>query len=136
MRSMLSQKLREGNLVVVNHLHLDSHRTGPWAKILESKYGVGKALKKSKLRNNNPGAVAPTTSALILDHYLEPEDKNEESDHASYHGVPINLWVASSNIPRATVRNHRFLNVYDCLKNEKLIITLSALEAIEEKWKE
>jgi len=135
MRSMLSQKLREGNLVVVNHLHLDSHRTGPWAKILETKYGVGKALKKSKLRNNHQGVV-PTTSALILDHFLEPQDESEESDHASYHGVPINLWVASSNIPRVTVRNHRFLNVYDCLKNEKLIVTLSALEAIEQKWKE
>lgn len=141
MRSMLSQKLKEGNLVVVNHLHLGSHKTGPWAKILESHYGVGKALKKTRLRNNSD--MAPTTSALILDHYMEPEgeeskEKKEESDdyHASYHGVPINLWVASSNIPRVTVRNHRFLNVYDCLLNEKLIITLAALEQIEQKWKE
>jgi len=146
MRSMLSQKLKEGNLVVVNHLHLESHKTGPWAKILENEIGVGKALKKSKLRNNSD--IAPTTSALILDHFMEPEDKesssknndsNEKDEngyHASYHGVPINLWVASLNIPRVTVRNHRFLNVYDCLKNEKLIITLSALEQIEQKWRD
>ncbi len=134
MRSMLSQKLKEGNLVVVNNLHLDSHKTGPWASILESKFGVGKALKKTRLRNNPE--LERTTSALVLDHYLEPEEEGEEDYHASYHGVPINLWVASSNIPRVTVRNHRFLNVYDCLRNEKLIVTLSALEQIEEKWKE
>lgn len=141
MRSMLSQKLKEGNLVVVNHFLLDSHKTGPWAKILEQGFGIGKALKKSKLRNNPD--ITPTTSVLILDHYMEPEseestgNENEESDyHASYNGVPINLWVASSNIPRVTVRNHRFLNVYDCLKNEKLVITLSALEQIEQKWRE
>ena len=138
MRSMLSQKLKEGNLVVVNHFHLDSHKTRPWASILENHFGVGKALKKTRLRNNSD--LEQTTSALILDHYLEPEEKSSDSSdddyHASYHGVPINLWVASSNIPRVMVRNHRFLNVYDCLKNEKLIVTLSALEQIEEKWKE
>ena len=137
MRSMLSQKLKEGNLIVVNHLNLDSHKTRPWAKILESEYGVGKPLKKSKLRNNPD--FAQTTSALILDHYMEPEESSEtkEGDYdAAYHGVPINLWVASANIPRVTVRNHRFLNVYRCLRNEKLIITLSALEQIEQKWRE
>lgn len=142
MRSMLSQKLKEGNLIVVNHLHLGSHKTAPWAKVLEAQLGVGKALKKTRLRNN--ADMAPTTSALILDHYMEPEGEEHEKKkeeggddyHASYHGVPINLWVASSNIPRVTVRNHRFLNVYDCLLNEKLIITLSALEQIEQKWRE
>mmetsp|Transcript_11989 Transcript_11989/g.28440 ORF Transcript_11989/g.28440 Transcript_11989/m.28440 type:complete len:424 (-) Transcript_11989:167-1438(-) len=139
MRSMLSQKLREGNLMVVNHLNLESHKTGPWVKVLERGYGVGKALRKTKLRNNPD--LSQTTTALILDHYLEADDASsgepEDGDyHASYHGVPINLWVASSNIPRVTVRNHRFLNVYDCLKNEKLIITLSALEQIEQKWRD
>ena len=142
MRSMLSQKLKEGNLIVVNHLHLGSHKTAPWAKVLEARLGVGKALKKTRLRNN--ADMAQTTSALILDHYMEPEGEEHEKKkleggddyHASYHGVPINLWVASSNIPRVTVRNHRFLNVYDCLLNEKLIITLSALEQIEQMWGE
>lgn len=141
MRSMLSQKLKEGNLVVVNHLLLNSHKTGPWAKILEKGFGIGKALKKNKLKNNPD--ISPTTSVLILDHYMEPESEGSSSDekgksdyHASYNGIPINLWVASTNIPRVMARNHRFLNVYDCLKNEKLIITLSALEQIEQKWRE
>jgi large subunit ribosomal protein L4 len=142
-RSLLSQKLKEGNLIIVNHLMLDSHKTGPWAKILEQNYGIGKTTKKN--------SEIKTTTALIVDHYLEPEnddddddDNDESSDsviesdndyHASYHGVPINLWVATSNIPRVLVRNTRFLNVYDILKKEKLIITLSALNEIENKWK-
>mmetsp|Transcript_12341 Transcript_12341/g.28954 ORF Transcript_12341/g.28954 Transcript_12341/m.28954 type:complete len:433 (-) Transcript_12341:239-1537(-) len=139
-RSVLSQKLKEGNLILVNHLQLDSHKTGPWAKVLEKEYGVGKAIRKTTLRNQPDRSQ--TTSALILDHYLEPEtsdgsdEKTSEDYHASYQGVPINLWVSSSNIPRVTVRNHRFLNVYDVLKNEKLIVTLSALEQIEERWSE
>eukprot|EP00536_Pseudo-nitzschia_multiseries_P008362 jgi/Psemu1/20247/gm1.20247_g len=136
-RSVLSQKLKEGNLILVNHLHLESFKTGPWARVLAQEYGVGKAIKKTTLRSQPDRSQ--TTSALILDHYLEPEasgDDTSDDYHASYQGVPINLWVASSNVPRVTVRNHRFLNVYDALKNEKLILTLSALEQIESKWSE
>ncbi|OEU18404.1 ribosomal protein L4, partial [Fragilariopsis cylindrus CCMP1102] len=96
-RSLLSQKLKEGNLIIVNHLMLESHKTD------------------SDIESTNSSS-------------------SEKSDyHASYHGVPINLWVATSNIPRVLVRNTRFLNVYDILKKEKLIITLSALNEIENK---
>lgn len=140
MRSVLSQKLAEGNLILVDHLQLTSHKTGPFARVLETAYGVGKALKSTRLRAQPH--LSQTTSALILDHYMEPTKDNgsssEDDDdyHAAYQGVPINLWVASSNIPRVTVQNQRFLNVYDLLKNEKLILTLSALKQIEEKWRE
>merc|ERR1712238_123735 len=114
-------------------------------------YGVGKTVKK-KNKKNRLLSTSTTTTALIVDHYLEPDnnnnnksnnDENEKNqsqtqnhNHASYHGVPINLWVATSNIPRVMVKNQRFLNVYDILKKEKLIITLSALEEIEKKWSE
>lgn len=137
-KSVLSQKLLEGNLILVDHLKLDSHKTGPWARWLEQRFGVGKALRGTRLRANTD--LEQTTSALILDHYYEESnasgERNDESFHASYRGVPINLWVASSNIPRVTVQNHRFLNVYEAIKNEKLILTLSALQEIEEKWKD
>mmetsp|Transcript_4047 Transcript_4047/g.4561 ORF Transcript_4047/g.4561 Transcript_4047/m.4561 type:complete len:501 (-) Transcript_4047:181-1683(-) len=153
MQSMLSQKLKEGNLIIVNHLMLESHKTRNWAKILHEQYGVGKTVKK-KNKKNRLLTTSTTTTALIVDHYLEPDnnnnnktnnDENEKNqlqsqtqnhNHASYHGVPINLWVATSNIPRVMVKNQRFLNVYDILKKEKLIITLSALEEIEKKWSE
>jgi large subunit ribosomal protein L4 len=122
MASTLSQKLKEGNLIVVDNLLLDSHKTGQWASLLETTYGIGK----------------DGSSALILDHYYEPKEKDQESDgkfHASYKGVAINLWVASGNIYKTKVANTRFANVYDILRKEKLIITLSALEQIESRWK-
>ena len=126
MRSTLSQKVKEGNLVVVNHLQLPSHKTKDFAKVLEESFGIGKG--------------DGLTTALILDHYLERDEQAEESDdesfHASYRGVPINLWVASSNLFRVKVANQRFANVYDILKREKLVVTLSALEEMEKRWRD
>jgi len=126
MRSTLSQKVKEGNLILVDHLQLPSHKTKDWVKVLQEAYGIGKHEGGS--------------TALILDHYLEPEEgQNEVKDdsyHASYHGVPINLWVASSNVYKVKVANQRFANVYDILKREKLVLTLSALEQIEKRWKD
>lgn len=89
--------------------------------------------------------IETTTTALIVDHYLDPENGDANNDdqsdsgvdhHASYRGVPVNLWVATNNVPRVKVINQGFLNVYEILKKEKLIITLNALEEIEKKWKE
>eukprot|EP00934_Nitzschia_sp_Nitz4_P001245 Nitzschia sp. Nitz4//scaffold16_size188269//112544//113575//NITZ4_001799-RA/size188269-processed-gene-0.22-mRNA-1//1//CDS//3329538541//1245//frame0 len=116
MASALSQKLKEGNLVVVDDFLLESHKTGPWSSLLANSFGIGRE----------------GSSALIIDHYLEEE---ADAQHASYHGVPINLWVASSNIRPLKVMNVRFLNVYDILKKEKLVISLKALEEIEARWK-
>jgi large subunit ribosomal protein L4 len=118
--SVLSQKLKEGNLIVVDNLQLESHKTGPWSLLLESAYGIGK----------------DGSSALILDHYDEPKDVEGKGDasNAAYNGVPINLWVASGNIYQVRVANQRFCNVYDILKRDKLILTLSALEQIEARW--
>ena len=71
-----------------------------------------------------------------MDHYLEPEDEEDDSYDASYNGVPINLWVASGNIFKIKVASQRYANVYDILKKEKLIITLGALEKMEARWKD
>ena len=123
--SALSQKLKEGNVILIDNLRLDSHKTSPFASLLDQEFGIGK----------------DGSSAFILDHYYEPgqdekkkEDANEEED-ASYHGVPINLWVASGNIYKVKVANQRFCNVYDILRKEKLVLTLGALEQIEARWK-
>jgi large subunit ribosomal protein L4 len=120
MVSTLSQKLKEGNLIVVDNLKLESHKTKDLANMLEDAYGIGK----------------DGSSALVLDHYLEPEDAEEDSSDASYHGVPINLWVASGNVYKIKVASQRYTNVYDILKKEKLILTLGALEQLEARCKE
>eukprot|EP00980_Cylindrotheca_fusiformis_P010253 scaffold2277_cov137-Cylindrotheca_fusiformis.AAC.8 len=118
MVSTLSQKLKEGNLILVDNLKLESHKTKHLVTMLEEAYGIGK----------------DGSTALVLDHYFE--DENSEDDDASYHGVPINLWVAAGNIYKIKVLSQRYANVYDILKKEKLIITLGALEQIEARWKD
>jgi large subunit ribosomal protein L4 len=117
MVSTLSQKLKEGNVILLDHLKLPSHKTKEWSSILESVYGI----------SGREG-----TTALILDHYLE--NAEEEGEHAAFHGVPINLWVASGNQYKIKVANQRFANVYDILKHDKLVLTLDALQQIEARW--
>jgi large subunit ribosomal protein L4 len=48
----------------------------------------------------------------------------------------MNLWVASSNIYRIKVGNHLAACVYDILKHEKLVLTLAALEKLEDRLRE
>jgi large subunit ribosomal protein L4 len=128
MRSTLSQKLKEGNLILVDHWHRLRHKTKDLARVLQDSYGIGKG--------------ADGTTALILDHHLEPDegdntDRGDDGESpASYHGVPVNLWVASSNLHKVKVANQRFANVYDILKKEKLVLTLSALEQMERRWRD
>jgi large subunit ribosomal protein L4 len=119
MANTLSQKLKEGNLIVVDSLRLESHKTSPWATVLESAFNIG--LNGS--------------SALIVDHYHDSSPEGDTVDHASHNGVPINLWVASGNIAKVKVVNQSFANVYDIMKKEKLIVTLSALEILEKRLK-
>lgn len=124
MASVLSQKLKEGNLIIMDQLFLESHKTQPWADLLEKQFHVGRY----------------GTSALIVDHYLVEDEQDEgattsAAEHSSYHGVPINLWVASTNIPKVKVVNPSFANVYEILKREKLIVTLQALKVFETRLK-
>ena len=106
-------------------------------------------------------STTETYTAFVLDHYYpeqeqqqqissqEEEDDNNESNDitttktsttgaaaTSYYGIPINLYVASSNISyQFKVVNDLQLNVYDLLKYDKCIITLSALKQIEKRLK-
>jgi large subunit ribosomal protein L4 len=130
MSSVLSQKLKEGNLILMDCLCLDSHKTQPWANVLNDAFGIGRM----------------GSSALIVDHYYpaaadaigahdESSSSFDKPEHGSYNGVPINLWVASSNIPKVKVVNPSFVNVYEILKKEKLVMTLEALKIFEQRLK-
>ena len=115
----LSQKLKEGNLVLINQFYdLPSHKTSQLVRLL-APWNIG-------AKHDQGG-----TSALILDHYY-PEN-NEEHDATPYNGVPLNLFLASSNVPNVTVGNEHSINVYDILKHEKLILTLAVLQQLEKR---
>lgn len=117
-RHVLSQKLKEGNLILLNHMHeLPTHKTNDLVRI----------LAEWKIGGLNGGS-----SALILDHYHNPSDEQLPLSHA---GIPTNLHVASRNIPGVLAAHCSGANVYDILKYEKLVITLAAMEQIEERLK-
>ena len=88
-------------------------------------------------------------TALIIDYYypnnnIDKETTSEEDDTTqqqqqatSYRGVPINLYVASSNLYQIKIGNALHgINVYDILKYNKLIITLAALEHLENRLRD
>ncbi|GKY98111.1 hypothetical protein MPSEU_000768900 [Mayamaea pseudoterrestris] len=121
----LSQKLLEGNLVLINSLfELPTHKTKDFARLLQP-WGIG----------GRHG-----TTALILDCYHA--DKQVDAavtatpPPVSFKGVPANVVVASSNMHNVTVGNDHQGSVYDILKHEKLVLTLAALEKLEARLKD
>lgn len=122
----LSQKLLEGNLILVNDFSLlGSYKTKVLAEALDFIGDIG-------------GRYGCT--AFVVDHVSdghEEEDHDDDSEEAtlkSIKGVDINLHVASGNLHKIKVRNQKFVNVYDIMKHEKIVLSLSALEALEERY--
>jgi large subunit ribosomal protein L4 len=120
----LSQKLKEGNLVLLSNLEVPSHKTKELLTILQQ-WNVG---------------GSDGSSALLLDHYFPSEEHDGAGgggggSSASYRGVPVNLYVASRNIPKIIVGNSHKANVYELLRNEKLMLTLEALSVLEHRLK-
>jgi large subunit ribosomal protein L4 len=100
----LSQKLKEQNVILVNDLQLESHKTKRLTQLLDQWHIGGRH----------------GTSCYILDH-----------DKENY--LSVNLTVASQNIHKIKVSNELRANVYDILKHEKLILTVSAVTALEKR---
>lgn len=139
-----SQKLKEGNLVLVGDLVLDTHKTGRLAAVLD-RYDIG----------GEYGA-----SAFVLDSdEVGRRDGGEENEHelgggsgsgsrggggderedgvvtpsARIGGINIQFRVAARNLHKVKLANQLGANVYDILKHEKLVLTLPALRALEER---
>lgn len=98
LRSALSAKQAEGNLVVVDKAQLKEARTGDLAKKL-SKLGWGKAL--------------------VIDGAT----------------VDANFLRASGNIIGIDVIPSQGANVYDILKRDTLVLTMEAVEKLQERLK-
>jgi large subunit ribosomal protein L4 len=124
LRHVLSQKLKEGNLLILNQLSdLPTYRTNDLAKLLDPWDIAG--------RNAH--------SAFCLDHYTGPDESNNNDDKSKPEAVnylPVNLVAASGNLPHWKVGNSHAANVYEILRHDKLLLTLSALQQIEQRLKE
>lgn len=122
LRHALSQKLLEGNLIVVDTLNSESHKTQHLARALQN-------LAKIGGRNG--------TTAYILDNAKDHKtNDSEDQPITSINGVNINTKVASANLFKIKLASFRSANVYDILKYEKLVLSLSAIQGLEQKYGE
>lgn len=123
LKMALSQKLKEGNFILVNTFSdVGTYKTKVIAQTLQNLAGIG-------------GKAG--TSAYIVDHVVDDADEdNEEAVITSLDGCDINLRVGCENIFRTKVANQQTINVYDILKYEKVIMSLSALEQLEKRYGE
>jgi large subunit ribosomal protein L4 len=117
----LSQKLREDNVMLVNDLHLESHKTKHLSALLQALF-LDNTGQEQQQRHG--------ASCYILDHVVN-DDKDDNETQVGH--VPVNLTVASQNLYNVKVSNQLRANVYDILKHEKLILTVSAVTALEER---
>jgi len=118
----LSQKLYEGNLIVVDQMAVPTFKTNPLAKILSSKFNI-------------TGSFGST--ALLLDHQqkeVHATDTGTKDQNALVlGGVNANLRIASRNLFQVKLLNQMGANVYDIIKHEKLMISLPALQQLEQR---
>lgn len=110
----LSQKLMERNLVVLNDFLMDSHKTKDLGNFLLEHFKVG-------------GRAG--TSAILCDHV---EDETADA----YRHLPLKLTVAAGNLSKIKVLHPQYLNVFDLLKYEKIIVTVGGIERLESIFKD
>ena len=115
LRHALSQKLKEGNLILVNDLRAPSVKTKELSQSLNMFGIAGKDLECG-------------ATALMLDEAID--------DDESVGGVNALLKLASNNLHKVKLINQMKANVYDILKYDKLILSLAALQAIEKRLDE
>ena len=101
LKHILSQKLLEGNLVIVDKLAVDSFKTKELSKTL-SEFGIGKHA----------------CNAFMVD---------GDGD------LDANFRVAQKNLQEVKIVSQLGCNVYDILKKEKLVLSVDAVRALEDR---
>jgi large subunit ribosomal protein L4 len=119
-RHALSQKLKEGNLIVTNDLHAPTHKTKE-LEIMLNRLGI--SGKKG-------------VNALFVDD-AKAEDYDDDGENTTkvsvYGGLDVNFKVASGNLQKVKMLNQLGCNVYDMLKFRKLVLSLAAVTSLEER---
>lgn len=119
-RHALSQKLKEGNLIVTNDLHAPTHKTKE-LEIMLNRLGI--SGKKG-------------VNALFIDDAKAEDDDDDGENNTKvsvYGGLDVNFKVASGNLQRVKMLNQLGCNVYDMLKFRKLVLSLAAVTSLEER---
>jgi large subunit ribosomal protein L4 len=112
LRAALSERLREGNLVVVDELNLDAIE-------LKDKNGNALAGHKTKKLLEVAKSLGWGSKTLIVE--TEPQ---------------ANLVLSSRNIPGVKIASGVNVNIYDVLYHEKLVFTKAAISLLEERLSE
>lgn len=115
-RHALSQKLKEGNLIVTSDMAMPTHKTGELDAML-GRLGIS-------------GGEKGAANALFVDD-ASPSDYEDESK--VYGGLDVNFKVASGNLQKVKILNQMGCNVYDMLKFRKLVLSLAAVRSLEER---
>mmetsp|Transcript_34859 Transcript_34859/g.74309 ORF Transcript_34859/g.74309 Transcript_34859/m.74309 type:complete len:429 (+) Transcript_34859:177-1463(+) len=113
-RHALSQKLKEGNLIVTSDMAVPSHKT-----------------KELNVMLNRFGIAGKTGSTALLIDDADPNDA--ESEASVYGGLDVNFKVASGNLGKIKMLNQKGCHVYSMLKFKKLVLSLAAVQSLEER---
>lgn len=100
LRSALSERLREGNIIVIDEITFKNPRTSEFLSVME-KLGFSRKEKPTK--------------TLIID----------SLDNA-------NLVLSSRNVQKTKVTNSFGLNIYDIIYHEKLVLSKTAVEELND----
>lgn len=114
-RHALSQKLKEGNLIVASDMAVPTHKTKELEMML-NRFGI--SGKKG-------------VTALMVDDADEEDETVEENSVIG--GLDVNLKVASGNLHKIQVLNQKGCHTYGCLKFKKLVLSLAAIRSLEER---
>lgn len=113
-RHALSQKLKEGNLIVASDLAMPTHKTKALEAMLD-KFGI---------------SGSDGVRALIID---DADPADAENEASVYGGLDVNFKVASGNLHKIKMLNQLGCNVYDMLKFKKVVLSLAAVRSLEER---
>jgi large subunit ribosomal protein L4 len=100
LRSALSERLREGNIIVIDEISFKNPKTSEFLAVM-AKLGLNEKAKRAK--------------TLIID----------SLDNA-------NLVLSSRNVQKTKVTNSFGLNIYDIIYHEKLVLSKSAVEELND----
>ncbi|PIS05404.1 MAG: 50S ribosomal protein L4 [Candidatus Buchananbacteria bacterium CG10_big_fil_rev_8_21_14_0_10_42_9] len=117
----LSDKAKNGNIVVVDSLQLESIKTKTANEIL---HNLKLRTKKTKAKKVDSKSKATAKST---------EDSKQPKDPSVLvvlDSVDTNVIRSMKNLPRLTTIQANSLNVYDVVKHQKLLVTEKALAVI------